>query len=137
MTMGEVDRFHVGLVERITRWALVATLALTGAALTTGVRATLGVALGGSIGLLLFGLHRRLFGSFLQPRRKLRGLVGYWALWSVKWPLLGGVLYFSLKSGMVSAGWLCIGVSIIPGVAVALALRALAADCCRAAGAER
>jgi len=135
--MSEVDSFHIGLIERVTRGSVLAALALCLAALTVGPKQALGAAFGGAISLLLLSLHRALGARILGPQRKLVGLIEYWAIWAMKWPLLGFTLYLALRSGIVSPGWLCIGASVVPAVSVALALRALAADAWRALEAGR
>jgi len=135
--MSEADSFHIGLFERVTRGSLLTAVGLTLGALLSGPKQALGAALGSAIGLLLFSLHRGLGSRMLRPQQKLVGLIGCWALWAAKWPVVGAILYLTLRSGMVSPGWLCIGVSIVPAVSVALAVRALAVDAWRALEASR
>lgn len=136
MIAGEVDRFHIGLIGRLGRWTLVAAGLALAVAAPFGGRAVLGAASGAAIGFLLLGLNVRLLRRAAGPPRKLAGLIAHWALWTAKWPIVAIGLYFGLKSGRLAAGWLCVGVSLVPAMALLLALRAIALDAWRSLGAR-
>jgi len=138
MTMSEIDWFHIGLLERVARGSLAAAIVASGAAAILGWQQAVGVALGAAVGLLLLGLHRVLLTPLLGVSgRTRRRLWGYWAFWLVKWPCLAAVFYLSLKSGLATVASLCVGATLIPAVAVWLALQAVAGDCWRAMRAGR
>jgi hypothetical protein len=128
----EIDRFHIGLVERLLRGTLIAAAICTAAALVVGPSASLGVAAGAAASLLLVSLHRPLYPVVARGKRS--GLLALWAIWAAKWPALGLPLYFGLKSGLIAGSWLCLGASLLPATAVLLALQAIAADLLRTAG---
>ena len=74
-------------------------------------------------------------GAFL-----ILGIVGqiawilvFWAIWAVKWPLLGALLYVIFKHGIASPIGVALGVGILPATATAIALRALLVDTWRGA----
>ncbi len=134
---GEVDRLHIGLAEKVERWSvLVLALAVAGA-LAVDRGAAAGIALGGGVSLGLFGLHRALVRSWLEPtRRRRRARICFWAVWFLKWPALGLLLYASISRAWVTPLWLCVGVGLVPGVTTALAARALLIDGWRHAAAR-
>jgi hypothetical protein len=126
---GEVDRLHIGLAGKVERWSvLVLALAVAGA-LAVDRGAAAGIALGGGVSLGLFGLHRALVRSWLEPTpRRRRARIWFWSVWFVKWPALGLLVYGSVSRAWVTPLWLCVGVALVPGVTTALALRALLID---------
>ncbi|MFB3882069.1 MAG: hypothetical protein ACE149_12450 [Armatimonadota bacterium] len=126
MTTTAVDQFHIGLVERLLRGTLVAAAVCAAAALWVGPSASLGVAAGAAASLLLISVYRPL--SAVAARRRRLGLLALWAIWAAKWPVLGVPVYFGLKSGLIAGSWLCLGVGLLPAVAVLLALQAVATD---------
>lgn len=136
---GEVDRLPIGLMQRVERWSLTVLALAVAAAFAVDREAAAGIALGGVVSLGLFGLHRALVRSWLEPSwRGRRARVWFWSVWFLKWPALGVLLYVSLSRGWVAPLWLCVGVGLVPGVTTALALRALVIDGWRggAAGAK-
>ena len=72
-------------------------------------------------GALARGWRASLRGS-TAPNRRRRAVL--WAVWVLKWPVLGTVLWLALRNGWVSAGWLCVGVGLTPGVIVMMAAAA-------------
>jgi len=130
--MTELDRFHIGLIERIARWTALTALFVGAAVAAADRRGALGLAFGAALGLALLGLHRRMLTGLVERQGRLAGAIASWALWSIKWPALGVLLYFGLRSGWLAPGWFCLGVGLPPAVAVALAVRALALEGWRA-----
>jgi hypothetical protein len=132
-----VDRLPVRLLERVVRWsALALASAVLGAAFVSS-RAAVGLALGGAISLGSLALHWALVAAWVRPLRRRRAKVGFWAVWLVKWPLIGVALFLALKGGWVAPGWLCAGVGVVPAMATGLALKALLLDSCRRGRRER
>jgi hypothetical protein len=125
---GTIDRIHVGLVQRVT--VLSAVLCLT-SALAAGVRDRplgLGIALGGGAILGLLGLYRWLAQGLLRPATQPRYRVLFWLVWTLKWPVIGGLFYLAYRSGAASAVGMVIGVSVVPAAAVATVVWALVAQ---------
>ena len=87
------------------------------------------------MGLLLVSFHRRLFPSLVRCGGA--GFLVYGLVWLAKWFALGVPLYLGMESGLIVGGWFCLGVSLLPAVAVILALRAIAADLWPTAVAKR
>ncbi|GEM_PF-1378363 len=125
---GEVERFHIGVAGRVARWSLAAWAAAMLGAIAAGPRAAAGMALGGALSLGLFSLHRVLVATCVRPEHWRKWRVVFWSVWVLKWPAVGTLLYLVVKGGWVSPMWLCAGVALVPGVATALAVRALIAD---------
>ena len=125
---GEIDRLHIGLAERVGRWSLVAWVLATAGMVAVDARAAAGFALGGGVSLGLFTLHRALASMWMRPPRRRAARAWPWAVWLVKYPAVGTLLYVALMAEWVTPGWVCVGVGLVPAVATALALRALAVD---------
>ncbi len=136
MITSAIDCFHRALLKRVLRWTLIAAALGTAGALAVNPRASFGMAAGATTSLLFVSLHRWLFLS-IRGQPTTRGLLICWLAWLVKWPALGVPLYFGMKSGLVAGGWFCLGVGLLPGVAVALALRTVVADVWQTAAAAR
>jgi hypothetical protein len=125
---GTIDRIHVGLVQRVT--VLSAVLCLT-SALAAGMRDRplgLGIALGGGAILGLLGVYRWLAQGLLRPETQQRYRFLFWLVWTLKWPVVGGLLYLAYHSGAASAVGMIVGVSAVPAVAVAVVAWALLAQ---------
>ena len=126
--MGEVDRFHIGLVERVGRWSALALAIACSLLLALNPRAAASAALGGGLSLGILAFHRGLANRWRRPRRRRAAKVLFWVIWLLKWPALGVVLCAALSRGWVTPGWLCAGVGLIPAVTTLMALKALMAD---------
>jgi len=128
-----MDRLPTGLIGRMGAWGFVVlVLATLGAGLVER-RLAVGVAIGGAVTLAMFGLHRALAPAMLASpgRRWLRTV--FWAIWAVKWPLVGALLYIIFKRGLASPIGVALGVGILPAIATGFALRAFLADIWRGA----
>jgi len=51
-----------------------------------------------------------------------------WAVWLLKWPALGVLLYLAVTRHWVAVPWLCGGIGVVPAVTTALVVRALVVD---------
>ncbi len=113
-----------GLARSVGTWSLIAWLLVTAGLALADRSAAAGVACGGAASLGLFSLHRLLMPAWrhAQGRRKARRWL--WAIWVVKWPLVGALLYLSLSVARAAPGWVCAGAGLVPAVATAMALRA-------------
>jgi len=125
---GEIDKLQIGLAERVARWSVAVWAAAAGGTILLDTRAACGIALGGGLSLGLFSLHRALIGAWARPERWRRRRAAFWMIWAVKWPAVATLLYFAVRGGWVSVGWLCAGVGLVPAVTTALVVRALVAD---------
>jgi hypothetical protein len=132
----EIDCFHLGLLERVLRWTLIAAAFSTVATLAVSPGAAFGLAAGAATSVFFVCLHRRVFLSLLG-RRSGGGRPIYSLVWLAKWPILGVPLYYALKSGLIAGGWFCVGLTMVPAVAVVLALRAVGIDLWQSAVAQR
>lgn len=94
------------------------------AALRYGPGAAAGIAIGGALTLASFALHVVLARHWLGQARP-SGRLYLWALWLIKWPTVGALLYFPVTSGLAPSFWLCVGAAIIPTTAIIFALPAL------------
>jgi hypothetical protein len=124
---GEVDRVHVGLVERVAGAAAVGWALLVVAAIPAGLRAVGGATLGGAISVGSLLLHLGLVRRRARWRRRAAD-ARLWAAWLAKWPVVAGVLYATLRGDLVSPLWLCLGIGLVPVAATALVVRAILAD---------
>jgi len=118
----QTARLDLGLAERAGLWALALWLVATGGLLAVSASAAAGLALGGGLTLSSLALHLALARAWLRPPRR-RWARGYlWAIWLVKWPAVGALLWFAVKSGWASPIWLCVGTGIVPLVATVMAV---------------
>ena len=127
MITRQIDCFHLGLLERVLRGTLIAAGLSTAAALAVGPTASFGVAAGAVASLVFVALHRRVLAALVR-RQVEPGSPVISLIWLAKWPLVAVPLYYALKSGLIAGSWFCVGFSLMPAVAVALALRALCLD---------
>ena len=98
-------------------WALGAV-----ALLSFDQPAAMGFALGGGIGVGLFLAQRSLAGLWARPLGRRRARLWLWAIWAVKWPLVGTTLYLALRGGLAAPVWICVGAGLVPGMATILCL---------------
>jgi hypothetical protein len=126
--MSEVDRFHLGLVERVSRWSALVLVVACATALALDARAAAGIGFGGGLSLGMLTFYRGLANRWTRSRRRRAAGAFFWVLWFLKWPALGALLYIVLSRGWVTPGWLCMGAGLVPAVTTGLALKALAAD---------
>lgn len=124
--MTAVDRFHLGLVERVTRWSALALVAACAPLLGVDPRAAAGLALGGGISLGIVLFYRTLLAKCIGGVHRRRVRMVLWAVWLLKWPALGALLYLVISRAWVPVGWMCVGVVLVPAVATAMALKAAA-----------
>ncbi len=128
-----MDRLPAGLIGRMGAWGFVVLVLATLVASLVERKLAVGVAIGGAVTLAMFGLHRALAPAMLaSPRRRWLRVI-FWAIWAVKWPLVGALLYLIFKHGIASPIGVALGVGILPAIATVLALRALLADIWRGA----
>jgi hypothetical protein len=127
----EVDRVHIGLIARMSRWGALVFVAATAGAALLDRHLAVGLGLGGGITLALFHLHRALAPALLNspPRRRWRAL--FWLLWAVKLPVIGVILHFSFKAGLAAPVGVALGAGILPVVATVIAVRAALTDAFR------
>jgi hypothetical protein len=125
---GQSDSLHLGLVPRVGAWGLGSFLVLSLAALLWDRPLGGGVLVGGGLTLALFALYRVLAPAMLGDPTARRSRVLFWVVWALKWPVLGGALFFSLRGGFATPLGLALGAAILPAVATGFALRALLAD---------
>lgn len=128
----EVDRLPVNLLARVVRGTVLALGLAAVGAVPFGPRALGGLALGAAVGLGSLALHRALVEAWVRPLRWRRARVGFWLVWLAKYPVLGLILWVALGRGWAAPGWFCLGVSLLPGVATAIAVRAVVVDRWRA-----
>ncbi len=118
----------MGLVQRVT--VLSAILCLC-SALVAGVSSWplgLGIALGGGTMIGLVAVYRWLAQGLLRPGVQQWYRVLFWLVWTLKWPVIGGLFYLAYRSGAASAIGLIIGISMVPAAAVAVVVWALLAQ---------
>lgn len=117
----------MGLVRRVT--ILSGILCLTGAvaAWVSNRPVGIGIAIGGGAMVCLLSVYRWLAQGLLRPGEQQRYRLLFWLVWTLKWPVVGGVFYLAYRSGAASAWGMIIGVSVVPAAATAVVLRALLA----------
>ncbi len=125
--MTAVDSFHLGLVARVTKWSALALLAACVLLLGVDPRAAAGLALGGGISLGVVLFYRTLLAKCIGGVHRRRVRMVLWAVWLLKWPALGALLYLVISRAWVPVGWMCVGIGLVPAVATAMALRAAVA----------
>jgi hypothetical protein len=125
---GEVDRVHIVLLDRVGYWSFAVWALTTLGMIGIDHRAAAGVGLGGALSLGLLGLHAALLKAWMRSLRRRVVRIGLWAIWLVKWPALGGLLYWALSGGWVTPLWLCVGVGLVPAVTTGLVVWSLVAD---------
>jgi hypothetical protein len=117
----------LSFVRRIgTASALLWVVAILGA-LPHATGAAAGLAIGGALTLGFFALHLALARRWLRQSRP-SGRLYLWALWLVKWPAVGAVLYLAITSGLADPLWLCVGAAIIPLTTTIFALPLMIAN---------
>ena len=128
----EIDRLPDRFVERVAGWSFVAWILSTGPMWLLNQEAGAGIAIGGGVSVGSLVLYRAVVNTWVQPLRRRATRVALWMSALIKWPVIGVLFYVALKSGWVSPGWLCVGVGLVPAMAVTLVLRAVIADAWRA-----
>jgi hypothetical protein len=76
----------------------------------------------------LVALFRWLAQGLLRPGVQQWYRVLFWLVWTLKWPVIGGLFYLAYRSGAASAIGLIIGISMMPAAAVAVVVWALLAQ---------
>jgi hypothetical protein len=110
---------------RIGLWSLVLWGGAAAGAAWAGPEAVGGVATGGAVTLCSYAIHLGLARSWAFGRRRRSARAYLWFLWLLKWPLVGSLLYVSLRTGFAAPGWICAGAGIVPVAATLFALRVL------------
>lgn len=117
-----MSRTPIGLVS-LVMWGVLALLGLGTLALAPfDTHAAHGLAIGGGISFGTIALYRALVRAWVRPDRWRKGRIVLVAVWLVKWPALGALLYLALKEWRVSPVWVCVGVGLLPAVVTAIAL---------------
>ncbi len=124
----ELGRADLGPAERVGIWSAALWSAAVLLALPAGAGRALGLAIGGGFTLGFLALHLALARQWIAPTRRRSARVYLWAVWLVKWPAAGTLLYLAFRSGLADPAWLCLGAGIVPLVATVFAARALLAE---------
>ena len=129
----EIDRVHLGLTPRMARWGAASLVAaIVGTALGNH-RLAVGLAVGGGITLALFQLHRVLVPAMLSSPTQPAWRALFWAVWALKLPLIGMVLYIAFRTDLADPVGVALGAGILPVIATVIAVRAALRDALRRA----
>jgi len=101
-------------LDRVFRAAVLLWVAAAVAGALVGMRAFLGVALGGALAVTMFGIQRRLAYCCLS-----RAVSGDWC----RLPALGAGLFYLLRADAASLPALCFGVGVVPMAVIIAAVR--------------
>ena len=88
----EVERIHIGLVRKVGLGALAASAGAVLIAARFDLRFAVGVALGGGLILLLYGVYCVVMPVLLSARAPRRPRAIFWLIWALKWPIMGAAL---------------------------------------------
>lgn len=118
----------MGLVQRVTLFSAVLCLASAVIAGRGDRPLGLGIALGGATMLGLLGIYRWLAQGLLRPGGQRWYRLLFWLVWTLKWPVVGGIFYLAYRSGAASAVGMIAGISVVPAAAVVAVVWALLAQ---------
>ncbi|KPJ64331.1 hypothetical protein AMK68_01860 [candidate division KD3-62 bacterium DG_56] len=110
-------------MDRVFRAAVLLWVAAAVAGALVGMRAFLGVALGGALAVTMFGIQRRLAYCCLSRAvsgARARALL--WLYWC-RLPALGAGLFYLLRADAASLPALCFGVGVVPMAVIIAAVR--------------
>ena len=126
--MEQSGRLRTGFIGSMRKAALLLWGVLMVGAVVLYRPAVTGLLLGGGISLGSLEFYRLLGTALLHPERVRRARILLYLVWTVKWPALWVLLYWALGDGLVAPEWLCVGLGVVPGAVMLLAVRAAAAD---------
>lgn len=108
-------------MDLVLRWTLALWALGTLILLPVDMGAALGVAIGGGLSVGVLALYNSLVRAWVRPDRWRKGRYLFVAIWLVKWPAIGALLYFGMKHWQASPAWVCVGVGLVPAVVTAIA----------------
>jgi len=112
---------RVVVVDLVLRWTLALWVLGTLVLLPIDLPGGLGLAIGGGLSVSVLALYRSFVRAWVRPDRWRKGRYLLIAIWLVKWPAIGALLYFGMRHWGASPAWVCLGVGLVPAVVTAVA----------------